>query len=248
MVDAMHKQLTPEKTHLTHVLTKVTKDSDQKYHLFFKTNDGEREVTARAVIMTIPFSVLRTLQLDESLALPALTQEAIKTLFYGTNSKIQVANATPYHLRYLVEAESQTTSWCPPNVKGLTLVTGGNEGASLTLETAQNLTNVILNKIDSESRGTSSNAPHVMVKNWTLDEYARGSYSTMGLHPFSFDLESQKPEFKGLREFAEPVGGFIFAGEHTRVENGFMESAVQSGRIAAEYYLKNFLHESASIL
>ena len=69
-----------------------------------KLSNGEFELSFEnfthrcdAVVMALPFSVLRTLHLDASLELPAIKRLAIDTLRYGTNAKMMVGfDARPW--------------------------------------------------------------------------------------------------------------------------------------------------------
>lgn len=244
LIEAIRKRLDADKIRPEHVLTRIHKDTDNRFHLFFNRNNGAvHEVVANAVIMTIPFSVLRSLDLDESLELTDLHKQAIQTLSYGTNSKIQVMGEILPEFRYSINTETHTTAWTPVAGPGLTLFMGGETGATLSQATAAPLMRAVLASSSGREAGPAD-APAweefpFIVKNWREDPFARGSYSTSGLHSPTLDVSSRLKAFDGFRQFAEPVGGFIFAGEHTQMNEGYMESAVRSGDLAARYYLAN---------
>ncbi|EKD45644.1 MAG: hypothetical protein ACD_69C00199G0006 [uncultured bacterium] len=82
----------------------------------------------------------------------------------------------------------------------------------------------------SASSASSSDAPHSFeIKSWGSDSFAKGSYSAVGVQDPGLYQPSALEDFEGFVKFAEPVGGFIFAGEHTQSNRGYMESAVRSG-------------------
>ncbi|MBS0271743.1 MAG: FAD-dependent oxidoreductase [Proteobacteria bacterium] len=244
MIRAIRDRLSPERIRLEHQLNRISKSADNKFHLSFNHNGAIHDVVAKSVIMTIPFSVLRSLELDESLGLSDLHREAIQTLSYGTNSKIQLRGEMEPDLRYLVNAtESSTTSWKLVSGAGLTIFMGGKTGRTLSSETAVPLVRSVLRSLPTSEAGSAAGAVEealfIIEENWLEDPFARGSYSASGLHAPRLDIPSALKAFNGFREFAEPVGGLIFAGEHTQMDNGYMESAVRSGKLAAKYYLSN---------
>lgn len=243
MIGAIRDRLSAERIRLEHQLNRISKAADNKFHLSFNHNGATHDVVAKSVIMTIPFSVLRSLELDESLGLSDLHREAIQTLSYGTNSKVQVRGEMEPDLRYLVNAtDSSTTSWKPVSGAGLTIFMGGETGRTLSSETAVPLMRSALRSLPTLEAGSAAGVAEeaaFVIKNWFEDPFARGSYSASGLHAPRLDIPSALAAFNGFREFAEPVGGLVFAGEHTQVDNGYMESAVRSGKLAAKYYLSN---------
>ena len=70
-------------------LTRLGRDASGRYRLYF--NGAPQPETADAVVLAVPFTVLRQVVLDASLALSPAKQNAIATLGYGTNAKTMVA-------------------------------------------------------------------------------------------------------------------------------------------------------------
>ncbi|MBY0280528.1 MAG: FAD-dependent oxidoreductase [Alphaproteobacteria bacterium] len=225
LIEAMRKQLDEEKIHLNHELKRISKDEKGKFHLFFNTGNSELyEVRANAVITTIPFSVLRHIELDESLGLTDLHRNAIQTLTYGANGKIQTLETMPESFRYQLNTQPPSTLWNSVSGKGTTIFLGGSEGENLDENSARPLAESIF--------GRTIDTP-IDVYNWFKNPFARGSYPARGLYNPSLDDPSKV--LKGLRACTEPVDLFYFAGDHTLLENvGYMESAVQSGIVAAQ--------------
>jgi monoamine oxidase len=69
-------------------LVRLSKNAFGEFELYFK-NVSVPEI-ADAVVMTLPFSVLRTVTLDASLGLSADKLRAIQTLGYGANAKTMI--------------------------------------------------------------------------------------------------------------------------------------------------------------
>jgi len=262
MIDAIKDRLDPKKIYPKYELKRISKGVDGEFHLSFNHEGEPHKVIAKAVIMTIPFSVLRFLDLDESLGLSELQKRAIQTLPYGSNAKVQVRGVTRPNFRYYLHGETQTTSWLPVSGPGFTIYTGGEKGLTLSEETAAPLVSSVLRdlglpEVMSATGGSSSSSfssasaaaasPPFIVKNWSQDPFAKGSYSANGICDFGLRMPSNLSGFKEFREFAEPVGGFIFAGEHTQLDCGYMESAVRSGETAAQYYLHKLSAQSPEV-
>lgn len=237
MIEAMSGRIDNARIHLRHVLQSVSRGADGRYRLFFDDGGEGLEVFANAVVMTIPFTVLRGLDLDASLGLSALARTAIDRLSYGTNAKIQVPFAPGSRpnedYRYFVDGDTKTMAWNPVSgATGTTLFLGGDQGGELTDARAEELADHIVESLGAE-RGAGK-----IVKKWADDEFALGSYSAMGPND-PHTLAWPSTTYEGMMQFAEPSEGFVFAGEHTRIHSGYMESAVQSGEAAAQYILEN---------
>src|SRR5579864_8033062 len=70
-------------------MTAIATNMDGSYTLTFSTPSGKQTATFDRVILTIPFSVLRTLDYSQA-GFDSLKQTAITQLGYGTNSKLQL--------------------------------------------------------------------------------------------------------------------------------------------------------------
>lgn len=78
----------PGPVHQGTMLTKLAKNASGEYLLWFRGNTGPTpDVTADAVVLAVPFTTLRLVQLDASLGLPAAKLSAIQTLGYGAAGK-----------------------------------------------------------------------------------------------------------------------------------------------------------------
>ncbi len=240
MIGALRDRLDGGNVHIGHRLTRIFKDTAERFHLIFDDGGEGREVIAKSVVMTIPFSVLRSITLDTTLALPKLCLDAINTLTYGTNAKIQIPlkeeeELTPF--QYFVHGATKTLSWNPVSGKGLTIFMGGDTGKTLSEATAPPLAQSVLKQLG----GTGGVREGLQIKNWSADPFAKGSYSTAGVNQ-SPKLGTPSNTHKGVRKFAEPVGGLVFAGEHTSLDYAaYMEGAVRSGELGAELAAQHLL-------
>ncbi|MCC2655100.1 MAG: amine oxidase [Panacagrimonas sp.] len=228
-----------------------------------KTSGGEFELTfdnlthrCDAVVLTLPFSVLRTLHLDPSLDLPLDKQFAIANLRYGTNAKMMLGfDARPWlglggnGASYSDLAHHQTT-WETNAARAnatrgvITDYSGGRRGAELgvagTSEATAFLTDleqVFPGSLVAASRPAGALRAHL--EHWPSNPLSLGSYTA-----------NQPGYFTTLADAeAAPVGRLYFAGEHTSSFyewQGFMEGAVLSGhRAAAEVLRDGRLRKSA---
>ena len=80
-------------------LVRVRKLSDGRIELTFRQGTTTVVRSHDRVVLTLPFSVLRTIDLDASLGLPAWKQKAIGDLGYGTNAKQMVGFDGPFWRR-----------------------------------------------------------------------------------------------------------------------------------------------------
>lgn len=232
LVKKLENQLNPETIHLNHRLTEI--DKEDQYLLTFQLPDGRKEIIkADRVIMTLPFSTLRDVNIKDSVGLSALQKKAIQTLPYGTNSKIGIPlNKNIDNMLYYLNFDDKLCGW--PGEHTLTLMVNGEAGRTLSEEQALPIFEAQRNYIFQNYAAIPNGAP--VIKNWSQDPFSKGSYSACSVDMESTLLNASKiPGLTDMREFAEPIGNsFFFAGEHTRMQSGFMNSAVASGEKAAK--------------
>lgn len=207
-----------------------------------RTVEGEHD----AVVLAIPFSVLRQVELDASLGLPDWKLAAIANFQYGTNSKMMIGfNARPW----LALNNSNGTSYSDlPNhqitwetnparaTSGSAILTdysGGARGAALLPAKVQQEALRFLLDLDQVYPGSLPYAERdkqgkfrAHLENWSLNPLALGSYSCLAPGYFTSIAGNE----------GKPVGNLFFAGEHTDsfyAAQGFMEGAANSGLRAA---------------
>lgn len=226
-------------------LVAITKSSSGEFELTFD------DLTHRcdAVVLTLPFSVLRTLHLDPSLDLPPEKRFAIANLRYGTNAKMMLGfDARPWvglggnGTAYSDLAHLQTTWETNPARAGttrgvITDYSGGRRGVQVGLSGAAEATAFVtdLEQVFAGSLGAASKPGGVLrahLEHWPSNPLSLGSYTANQPGYFSTIADHE----------AAPVGRLYFAGEHTSSFyewQGFMEGAVLSGHRAAAEVLRD---------
>ena len=121
-----------------HVLEAIRGDAGG-YVLVFRKGAATREVRARQVILALPFTLLRKVQVD--VELPALKKHAIAQLTYGTNAKLMIGferrtwrehGANGASMSDLAYQTTWDTSRKQAGTAGaLTYFTGGRHGVEL---------------------------------------------------------------------------------------------------------------------
>lgn len=245
LVNAIAEKLAP-KIHfnLNHKLTHIHKGDDGYYLLTFQTPGGEAKIKAAAVVMTLPFSTLRHVTIDESVPITDNQRTAIQTLSYATHAKV----GTPLgasdnlfdHLLFYLNLDDQTSSW--PGENAFTMILGGEKGKNANIENVQHL-------LEQQKPFVSTKYPFIQqwgtlfVKNWDKDQFSLGSYSGfMTGDDNALGASQRGGPYHGMRLYALPAtdNRFFFAGEHTRGDgtSGYIEGAVRSGLQAAKFIRK----------
>jgi monoamine oxidase len=225
-----------------------------------KTAAGQIELTFEggtvrrhdAVVISIPFSVLRNVTLDSSLALPAWKLAGIQQLGYGTNAKMMIqfnaqpwrqagSNGTCYSDQPNVQATWETNhANSAPNRAILTDYSSGNRGAALDPTQVHVEATRFLSALDAIYPGAFALATRdgsgkfvAHLEHWPSNPRTRGSYTCY--------LPGQFTSIAGTE--GKPVDNLYFAGEHANSFyewQGFMEGAALSGVQAAEQILRDF--------
>lgn len=218
---------------LQHRLVKVKSTATGKVELTFDVGGTMKTETAEAVVLALPFSVLRDVQLDAPLS-PA-KKNAIAKLHYGAGSKLCVGfRGKPWRA---LDASGTVLSdsafpfcWDETRMQDtedgvITFFTGGYEGRVLSrvdLNVQRAGLIEVLNRVFPGVRNAAK-AENVLVT-WADEPFAKGGYSLYA--------PGQVTTMRGCE--GEPEGKLFFAGEHTSLEaQGYMEGAVRSGVRAA---------------
>lgn len=220
------------------ILESIRTTSDGRYRVSLRQEASTSERTYDRVILTVPFSVLRHIEL--AVDMPPVKRQAIEQLGYGTCSKL----AVPYRERIwrtrygctisiYTDMDFQNTwesaRYTPGPGGWVTDLRGGQQGILLgqgSPEThARQLTQdleQIFPGIDQVSRGSALR----MV--WDKEPFALGSYSCY--------LPTQWTKFGGVE--GERVGNLWFAGEHCSLgSQGYMNGACETGEATAQSIL-----------
>jgi monoamine oxidase len=231
-----------------HRLVALRANADATSTLSFEAGTRTLDVTADYVVLALPFSTLRDVDLSQS-ALSATKQTVIQTFGMGTNAKVHVelARKTWPALGFAGAAYGEWDRFCcawddsvalgadasPALLLGFP---GGHVGASQLTGEAHSAAPTVdvdwfLGEIEPVYPGTSAvYTGRAYEDHWALDPWAMGAYS--------YYRVGQAATYAKLAAAAE--GSIHFAGEHTsRKYQGFLEGAVISGERAA----RELLHE-----
>jgi monoamine oxidase len=237
----------PDGTIVTgHALTRVVQTGDGGFALTFDTAHGAVEVAADVVVLAIPFSVLRTVDLSGA-GFSQRKHKAIAELGYGTNAKLNVQFASrpwrhsgPYGISNgtsYADTGYQSTwevSRAQPGAPGIVVdYVGGGVGTALSQNGPADVPGAaatFLSQIEPVWPGVSATwNGRATLSAPVNDPYRRGSYACY--------LVGQIVAFGGVEGEAE--GRCLFAGEHTSQDfQGFMEGAATEGRRAGRDVLR----------
>ena len=210
---------------------------DRGFRLSLKRESAIVEEDADIVVLALPFTILR--QLDLSVRLPAAKRKAIKELGYGTNAKLiagfsrriwEDAHSTGYTFTDLpFQCCWETSRGQPGSHAILTNFAGGKLGLHLDDGETSKRAAEFAAQVERIYPGTEAALTDKFVRqHWPTTPFARGSYTCF--------RPGQYTAFAG--SIGAPVGNLFFAGEHTSEDfNGYMEGAAESGERAAKEVL-----------
>lgn len=203
---------------------------EQGVRAVVRQGDGHMSVEAERMIVTIPFTVLR--HLDVRPALPALKQRAIREMAYLPLTRVAVQVR-----RRVWEAEG-LSGWgmtdAPSEVWHTTHDAPGPRGvvhAYFRQSAAEQVESMsegervafAVRHLDSALPGLAAEAEGAAGHDWNADPWARGGHA--------FCAPGQMTTL--MPHAASPVGRIHFAGEHTSAWHGWMQGALASGSRAA---------------
>jgi monoamine oxidase len=222
--------------HINQSLESIRKGSGA---FFLKFSGKSEDIKADMVIMTIPFTKLRLI--DIRVPMPQVKWDSINTLGYGTNAKLMLG--MDKHLwreqgySGLVYADNgipngwdnaqlQTTN---NEAAGLSILFGGEAGVAVGRGSVEYQKNIYLPKWEQIYKGVTATYNGKLARmHWPSYPHSLCSYICPRV--------GQYTTIVGAEQF--PVGNLYFAGEHCGGDfAGFMNGAAQSGREAAEAIL-----------
>ncbi len=213
------------------------KEKNKEYELTFDNGDT---VKADIVIMTLPFSILRNVQLSLNGLTPD-KKKCIQELGYGTNAKLILGFNEKIWRQEGYQGgmynEKIQNGWDSSQLQSnplasYTVFVGGAAGVTMSqnannpdVEVAKYLPT--LESAYGNRTGKYNN--NKTIANWPDNPNVKASYAC-------YKVGQYVPFAKVV---AAPVGNVFFAGEHTSDEfQGYMNGAAETGRIAAEDVLK----------
>ena len=225
-------------------LVALAERSGGDYRLTFRVGDAHRDVIADRVVLALPFSTLRDVDLSKANFSPR-KMKAIQTMGMGQNAKIHVElkRKTWPSLGFSGSSYTDWQGYCvawddsvqlgpdgapaillgfPGGHVGKNVLTGADHGPAPHTDVSW-----FLDQIEPIFPGTKAAfTGRAYEDHWSDDPWHRGAYS--------YYRVGQYTSIAGIERVQE--GGVHFAGEHTDVEEqGFLNGAVVSGeRVARE--------------
>lgn len=220
-----------DRVHLQTCLEALAETADGRYRATLRQGKTLDDRTFTRVVLTIPFSVLR--HLDLRVALPNQQRQAIHTLGYSTPTKIISAYGdrpwrrrgysgllyTDLPVQHCWEASDSLQS--PAAAALLVAYPGGKVGHNLSQRSSPQTAAHLLTDLDAIFPALSQTrlTPAILCSNWQSDPFAQGAYSCYRM--------GQWTQFDGCE--GQRVGNLFFAGEHcSRRYQGYMEGACET--------------------
>lgn len=216
-------------------LESIRTTADGRYQVSLRRLSTSLERTYDQIVLTVPFSVLRYIEL--AVDLPTVKRKAIEQLGYGTSSKL----AVPYRERIwrtrygctisiYTDMDFQNTwesaRYAPGPGGWVTDLRGGKQGILLGQDSPEAHARSLTHDLEQifPGIGQVSRGPALRMA-WPTEAYALGSYSCY--------LPGQWTTIGGAE--VERVGNIWFAGEHCSLgSQGYMNGACETGEAAAK--------------
>lgn len=214
-----------------------------RFQLTFNTT----EVDADIVILAIPFSILRSVEIE--LSLPKTLRRFINEVGYGNNVKVTVGYHQPVWreqgfsgsglTNLPLQTFFETSQLQQSKLGSLTYYLGGDRGFNSQSYSAEENARLYTEMLDPlipnllKAYNGQATCLH-----WPTHNYALGSYACFKPGQYTGFIQNHV-YVEGKDKQNVHHGRLIFAGEHTSDEyQGFMNGAAQSGRLAAKTVLK----------
>jgi monoamine oxidase len=220
-------------------LESIRSTAKNRYRVSLQQGSVSKEYTFDRVILALPFSILR--QIDLGVRLPAIKQAAIKELGYGTNTKVMTRYSDKlWRNQYksngqtfsdLATSETwEATRYTETNAGIITNFSGGNLGVQISRTKTAEIVSKLTTQFDLIFPGVKNLAANTAIStDWIKSPYVQGSYACY--------LVGQWTKFAGIE--GERVGNLFFIGEHCSIDaQGYMEGGCATGVMAAETILK----------
>jgi monoamine oxidase len=233
-------------------LVQARKTAAGKIILSLAQGASIRQEIFDAVVLALPLTTLREVDLDASLGLPNVKIDAINSLGYGTNAKMMVgfdgrpwmglgSNGEAYSDLANHQLTWETNPLMADGNRGvLTDYSSGERGTALSPNNPQVEARLFLGDLNTVFPGALAAATRdakglfrVHLEHWPSNPLTQGSYTCYRPGQFTSIAGTE----------GTSVGNLYFAGEHANSFyewQGFMEGAALSGVQAAKEILKDF--------
>ncbi|MFI5135160.1 MAG: flavin monoamine oxidase family protein, partial [Chitinophagales bacterium] len=236
-----------DQIHTEHILTAISQ-KNKKYVLTFQMGgSGAMDVEADIVLLTLPFTKLR--EVDIRVPLPDWKTNAIKNLGYGTNSKLFVGvNDRVWrnqgYTGYAFSDNAMMNGYDHTQMQngnqgvgGYTIFLGGKAGVDCGTLSLDDLQKQYVPALDEIFPGMNKSFNGRFQRwHWPSYVFAKASYTSYRV--------GQYTTLSGAAQ--KPVDNLYFAGEHCSYEfQGFMNGGAQTGRRAAEAIIEKLKPENS---
>ena len=217
-------------------LESISRAADGSYRCSVRRDATSETISADRVVMALPFTMLREVQVD--VELPAVKKKAIAELGYGTNAKLMVGfservwrtGAVASNGSVLTDLPFQLT-WESTRLqagKGGILVgyTGGERGIEIGEGTPADQAEKFVAELEKVFPGVAERRTGETRFHWPTFPWMKASYACY--------LPGQWTTIAAAE--GERVQNLHFCGEHTSIDfQGYMEGGAESGsRVADE--------------
>jgi monoamine oxidase len=232
VVDELARRLEPQ-IRKRHKLEAIGMNGNE-YELTFRADSGVVTERADLVVIAIPFTMLR--EVDIQVPLSPLKQKAITELGYGANAKVLVGFSTRHWQKLGYTGATYTDepfqlAWDssllqPGTVGGLTLYSGGKLAHEAGQGTAEEAAIRLMAGVERAYPGIiAQRNGKVSRMHWPTFPWTKASYACYKPGQWTTIAGSE-----GL-----PEGNLFFAGEHCSYDfQGFMNGAAQTGADTAK--------------
>ncbi len=220
-----------DRIELGHRLEALSLKADGTYVLTF---GGNRQVSADYVVLCIPFTILRGV--DLSVPLPPIKRKAIQELGYGVDAKLILGFQSREWRSLGFDGDSYAdqpyqSGWDssrgqPSTFGGYTIYPGGDQALALKSGTARQQAQQLLPGLERVFPGVSNQWLGTALRAyWPSNPFVLASYAAY-----------RPGQWTGIRGAeGKTVGRLYFAGEHTSLDwQGYMNGGAESGRTTAE--------------
>ena len=221
-----------DQIHLEQKLVAI-KSRDRGFTLTFDEDGRTNEVNADLVILTLPFTMLR--EVDLQIALPAWKRRAIAELGYGMNAKLLLGMKKRLWRKQgyagnIFSDEPFQLAWDNSRLQGgaaggFTCYTGGKGSEELKIGTPHEQTQRMLAALEKPFPGMTAQFNGQAERfHWPTQPFTKASYACY--------RPGQWTTIAGAEGRA--VGNLFFAGEHCSLDfQGFMNGGAETGKQAA---------------
>jgi monoamine oxidase len=199
----------------------------------YSNSDGIQTITSDRVICTLPFPILKDIDVspsfseDKQRAINELKLTPVTRTYLQFRSRVwEQAGLSGYGLSDLPIQNTYSPTFTQEGKQGiLTSYTGGQRALDLGALSESDRQNFVLRQMGNLFSGLDSQYDGGTSQIWHEDPWARGAYAYF-----------EPGQMATLLPIAQrPEGRIHFAGEHTSAWHGWMNGALESGnRVATE--------------